>query len=127
MKMANLMVAITSATLLGLFTLPESSSAQTSESPPMQPPEPPPAQMFVRRRGNTYSQTGSDEQNLVAEFNLVDTTQDGQPIGGDADADSNVRRFIGAIENFTALNNIDGGGRGVVCVSTGQEIGRAHV
>ncbi|ALF52081.1 hypothetical protein ACX27_03185 [Nostoc piscinale CENA21] len=47
-----------------------------------------PAAAQRRLRANTYSQTGQDQQNAIAQFNLVDTARDGSAI---TDTVSNLR------------------------------------
>ncbi|ALF55852.1 hypothetical protein ACX27_28180 [Nostoc piscinale CENA21] len=71
-----------------------------------------PAAAQRRLRTNTYSQTGSDQQNALAQFNLVNTARDGSEIT-DSASDLGIGLFQGAIQDFTS-------GNGEVCISGGN-------
>lgn len=94
MKM-KLVMATALATVTAIGSFIESAEAQRS------------------RRGNTYSSTGSDEQSVLAQFSLVNATEDGQPIVDQEGANDYVGLFMGAIENYT-------GGFGEVCVGQAE-------
>ena len=84
---AKLMIAVTSAAVLGMSAFMEPAEA--------------------RGTGNGYSLPDGNEEFVDAQFDLVSTKKEGQPI---FDAQGNVvgRRFLGAIENYTE-------GKGLLC------------
>jgi len=86
MKISKLLITtgLTSAIALGAFI--ESADAQVR-----------------RRRGNTYSPTSSNESSVIAQFTLVDTTEDGSPIL-DQETAARSGLFVGAIENYALVN-----------------------
>ncbi|GBE90433.1 PEP-CTERM sorting domain-containing protein [Nostoc cycadae] len=71
-----------------------------------------PAAAQRRLRTNTYSQTGSDQQNALAQFNLVNTARDGSEIT-DSASDLRVGLFLGAIQDYIS-------GNGEVCINGGN-------
>jgi len=58
-----------------------------------------PAAAQRRLRTNTYSQTGSDQQNALAQFNLANTARDGSEIT-DSASDLEIGLFQGAIQDY---------------------------
>jgi hypothetical protein len=62
-----------------------------------------------RRKGNTYSQTNEDEQNVKVQFSLVNATRDGIPIDDAVGESNSIGLFIGAIENYAPA-------KGEICV-----------
>jgi hypothetical protein len=95
MKIMKLILAASLATISVMSAFMESSSAQEIQ----------------RRRANRYSQADMNQQDVISQFNLVNTARDGNLIT-DAAIDPNQGFFRGAIEDFTS-------GRGEVCVNSG--------
>ncbi|MCC5640125.1 PEP-CTERM sorting domain-containing protein [Nostoc sp. CHAB 5844] len=71
-----------------------------------------PAAAQRRLRTNTYSQTGSDQQNALAQFNLANTDRDGSEIT-DSASDLRIGLFQGAIQDYIS-------GNGEVCINGGN-------
>jgi len=94
-KTVKLMMAISLTTVFGVSAFMESAEAQ-------------------RRTGNTYSQTGEDEQNVQAQFSLVNATREGIPIDDAEGGNDSIGLFIGAIENYSPA-------KGEICFNSFQE------
>jgi hypothetical protein len=67
-----------------------------------------------RSRGNTYSHTNEDGQNVQAQFSLVNATREGIPIDDAVGGNDSIRLFIGAIENYTRA-------QGEICLSVSND------
>ncbi len=94
--MMKLILAASLATIPVMSAFMESASAQRA---------------MPRALTNTYSQTNNNQQSLISQFNLVNTTRDGNLIT-DAEIAPNIGFFRAAIQGFTS-------GSGEVCVNSG--------
>jgi len=95
MKMKKLILAASLATIPVMSAFMESASAQRG-MPPI-------------ALTNTYSQTNNNRQFVNSQFDLVNTTRDGNLIT-DAEIDPNIGFFRAAIQRFTT-------GSGEICVA----------
>jgi hypothetical protein len=80
---AKLMIAVTSATVLGMSVFMEPAEAQRETS------------------GNTYFKTGSDQESVGAKFSLIATGEDGQCAFDAVTELPTTCLFTGAIQNYT--------------------------
>ncbi|GET36663.1 PEP-CTERM sorting domain-containing protein [Microseira wollei] len=90
---AKLMIAVTSATVLGMSAFMEPAAAQRVTS------------------GNTYFNTGTDQESVIAKFSLIATGEDGQCTFDAVTESPTTCLFTGAIQNYTlgsgSLRDVD--------------------